>query len=413
MQRRTNGRNACAIWILRGDEMQRRLTWLGLPFLALLVGLAPVAAQAQVNELPPAGAPQTQKPKQKQSTPPKSQGSAGPKHLDSELLNQGDYVWEYGYPGDCCPTQCCPTECCDDGCCPGLFVFGAGYLALRREYDNAPLFDDGCCTTLVTDNDLDCGYKSGFEVFGRVAIGALCAGGCGSSCCDTSCCDSCCDTDSCCSTGGGGGLAGCLEGLWAEVRYWQVDSFDCDLATNFFNSEQFFSYAARIYNTEINLLTGGDSWYRFLGGFRYIRYEEDTTFTEVGLSDSARTDNDLWGLQLGTEIDLYRNNTFGPLAFRGFCKGGIFAANSGSQLASTFNASSANVRKDREAWLVEAGLIGGFQPCCWLSLDFGYRVLWLDGIALAGEQYATFADPSVVSGGVLLHGFSGGATLMW
>ncbi len=324
--------------------------------------------------------------------------SSDPTQSHEDLRYHDNY---FDYRDPCCPTNCCPSICCES---PSAFSFSGGFLALRREYESAPLHESQAGDILVTSADLESDYAPGFEVAGRMNLGALGAGGGGSSCCATSCCQS-----SCCSTGCGGGGCG---GLLAEVRYWQVDSFDADLSTEFENTAQAFSYSTRIYNFEANLLLGADSPIRLLGGIRYIRLEEDTSAAEAGIGAIFRTSNDLYGLQLGAEADLYQNNSFGPLALRGFCKAGIYAANSNA--AFDCGCLAVDTRKDREAYVVETGLTAGFQPVDWLSLDAGYRVVWLDGVALAGEQFsALVSDPAIISGGLLLHGFNAGLTVMW
>jgi hypothetical protein len=80
---------------------------------------------------------------------------------------------------------------------------------------------------------------------------------------------------------------------------------------------------------------------------------------------------------------------------------------------SVFDLTRQNVKTTHTAALGEIGLMGIFQVTNNLSARLGYQAMWIDGIAIAGDQVENFnplaTNPKPYMGGTLFyHGASAG-----
>jgi len=293
-------------------------------------------------------------------------------------------------------------------------------------------FDNGTIgNRLLGGDDFDLGYASGWEVsmlrlptaMGGGALGCGSACGCGQ---PVGCGDCCC------------GAAGAGAGCGMELRYFQLEGWD-DTRTLVLDDDDTLGginpiqigrdataavrYDSDLYNAEINLLRAAiRPGVYLIGGFRYVRLEETlgARLTDVGDTDVASfgydLENDLYGGQLGALIDLGQR---GPLTVRAFGKAGIYGVDSDSDFGLDSDIDIASRSSDSGvAFVGELGLTGGYALTNNLSIESGYRLLWIDGVALATEQvdstnFQNGAYNLNNDGDVFYHGVTASAVYRW
>ncbi|MGD0383276.1 MAG: BBP7 family outer membrane beta-barrel protein [Thermoguttaceae bacterium] len=169
-----------------------------------------------------------------------------------------------------------------------------------------------------------------------------------------------------------------------------------------------YYYISRLHSMEINLRH--PIWERLdvLMGFRYVELHEvfsSTVNDTVYLEDNV--DNHLYGGQIGMNFAFV--NTC-RCSIEGVIKAGVYGNSSDitmkvrdrTRLGDTINHTAA---------LAEIGLMGIFQVTERLAARLGYQAMWLDGIAIAGDQVENLntADPKPYMGGTLFyHGATAG-----
>jgi len=180
-------------------------------------------------------------------------------------------------------------------------------------------------------------------------------------------------------------------------------------------------YTSEFHNFEIN------GWHRvsdrlaLLAGFRYAELDEQFQITladtVIPFTYDARTWNRLYGFQLGGKAALWDRG--GPFTVEGIGKAGICgnAAEQGSTFPIGFTSVPANDSKTTAAFMGEIGLTAAFRLGEHLSLRGGYRLLWMDGVALATDQVAAsdFFNNSGIdaSGDAFYHGAFAGLQCQW
>ncbi len=259
----------------------------------------------------------------------------------------------------------------------------------REYYRNTPIVsDDLSGQTLLSAGDFEGYFDPGFEVSGRLSR--------------------------------------------VEVRYFQLSNdVDSYIATTGVSNiaglpvtagDLRFNYDTDLYNGEINLLFCDPcAPIRLSGGFRYLRLNEQLNIhvpvpPPMGLT---KTRNDLYGLQLGVDVNL-PNPQDSPLSFSVFCKGGIFYGDTRSTTIAVPgpNQLSLSDSSDRASFVGEVGAKGHLNLTSWLSLDAGYQILFINGVALAGDQgpgvnVATTPTLSMRTGDLFYHGLTTSATVRW
>jgi len=228
--------------------------------------------------------------------------------------------------------------------------------------------------------------------------------------------------------------------------YSAISNFGNQPAGGFLQTDQSafqrIDYSSDLNNVELNWR---QHWmqpnYRLQGswmaGVRYVRLREDLLYaTRVNahtdpitslprgpalMDYSVRTTNHLVGFQLGG--DLFASLLPGLLV-GGDLKAGIYGNH--ARQNTTISATNLNpaVREkvtDNDVSLVaEAGASVVYQITPWLSLKGGYELLYLDGVALAPENFnanAPFGGPRSTfvndNGNVFYHGFTAGLEWIW
>jgi hypothetical protein len=153
-----------------------------------------------------------------------------------------------------------------------------------------------------------------------------------------------------------------------------------------------FDYYSRIYNAELNARYCFGDRLTFLAGFRWIDLHEDFTGASVytgGITSQfldINVANHLYGGQIGLDVSLLPCK--GPFRIDGVLKAGVFGNYSdqtvlvGSQIYGD--------KRDHTAFVGELNLLAVYEITPQLLLRGGYQVMWLEGVALAGDQPATF-----------------------
>ncbi len=162
------------------------------------------------------------------------------------------------------------------------------------------------------------------------------------------------------------------------------------------------------------------SW---LVGVRYLRLREDmiyATETNEGSMDyRLKTDNDLVGAQLGTELYLCLTPRF---KVGGEIEAGVYGTHSNQR--TNVDCTSCAPLKERNsendvAFIGEAGVMALFRVTPRLTARAGYQVLFIDGVALAVDNFNTVSPFSArdsfldTTGNVTYHGAAAGFEWTW
>lgn len=288
--------------------------------------------------------------------------------------------------------SCC-EPCCGEAHRPWIELSG-GYLCMAREFShNTPLVRSAVTgNPVVTMGDFEGHYESGYELRLRHSSTEL--------------------RFFQLSNGGG---ATAPASVANQVTYQGDDYF----------STLVLDYETDLYNVEINQMLSDDpsSPIQFSAGLRYMRLNEDITASFPGFTGEiyTQTRNDLFGVQLGADIDVLRSLDL-PFSLICFGKAGVFYSD--NRLASFPNAAGAvtlgrtSDSTSQAAFVGELGLKTQANVTDWLTLDAGYQLLFVDGVALAGEQPRGIdmqplqpATSNISTGDVLYHGLTVSATI--
>lgn len=171
------------------------------------------------------------------------------------------------------------------------------------------------------------------------------------------------------------------------------------------------NYASKLHNAEINASRQYCDWVKLSAGFRYLELNErmfaELTNAAIPFDYAETTSNHLYGAQLGIDGMMWRRDSLG---FSVVGKAGIFGNHSAHNAAvntgvATLTASGSD---DRTAFVGELGFIGNAKLTECLAVRAGYRLLWIDGVAVATDQLgATDFNTGVGfdgSGDVFYHG---------
>ena len=177
-------------------------------------------------------------------------------------------------------------------------------------------------------------------------------------------------------------------------------------------------YSSRFRGVELNHKREFGSRFTGIAGIRYVQLSESFNINSDGGSFTSKIDNELYGLQLGGDLELFH---IGRVEFAATVKGGAYL-NHGHITASNVRSSSGQFARyvDNEDDLAVVGetMIGAFIPMGpKANLRIGYQMFYLDGIGLAPDQSATYSlfaqRGTMDSTDVWYHGGYAGLELFW
>lgn len=188
--------------------------------------------------------------------------------------------------------------------------------------------------------------------------------------------------------------------------------------------------ASSLQSFELNRRLPTDGRVQWLAGFRWFQWNESLGLGGVTSSGdqfgiATRTNNDLYGMQVGLDSILWR--TGGRFWIEGLGKAGLFYNRSGqftSFVSSVDDPASiaGGTSTSRAAFVGELGLTGVWQVNDWLALRTGWVAFWLSGLALApnqlDQQCLICEDEPVTQatdtgGGVFINGLTLGLEARW
>jgi hypothetical protein len=199
---------------------------------------------------------------------------------------------------------------------------------------------------------------------------------------------------------------------------------------------QSISYNSELHNAELNLMQrypmrhGKQELWLFAGA-RYVKVDEDFQFQTLSqINDpvfgrasslsTVHTDNDLVGFQLGGMVNHFIT---GRVRVSADARSGLmvnFNEQRSDVSTNLFSLGGDLVRDESLALVADAGVSLTWDICCWLSLTGGYRVFYLDGIALAPNNFNPVLPGSGVrtpslnnDGSILYHGATAGLEVRW
>ncbi len=162
-------------------------------------------------------------------------------------------------------------------------------------------------------------------------------------------------------------------------------------------------YDSELHSGELNYCLDESPGQTWIIGFRYLNIGEefhadyDFATLPIEVDNILEVDNNLYGLQVGAEADLF-SDWMGACRLIGFVKAGVYGAQSNYDYSYTqppvFDLQGSNDDTDI-AFVGEAGLTLNRSIGYNTSLLLGYRLLWIDGVALAAEQIDNTSDSLV------------------
>lgn len=163
------------------------------------------------------------------------------------------------------------------------------------------------------------------------------------------------------------------------------------------------SIASKLYSFELNMNHEVTDNIEAIAGFRYVRLKDnlnlnipdaETSLFNIPVPTSLQSEasNDLFGGQIGARARLWNASRF---SLTTDFKGGIYGngARQGSSITTTLPivgdlVAFSNDRNDTVAFVGEWTLQGNYRLTDRWSVDLGYQLLWIDGVAVGTEQLA-------------------------
>lgn len=174
-------------------------------------------------------------------------------------------------------------------------------------------------------------------------------------------------------------------------------------------------------NFELNGRRQVNDWMTLLVGFRYLeldeRFQAELTAAELPFTYETVTRNRLYGAQFGGQALLWGG--CGPLSVEGVGKAGIYGnrAAQDSAFGTGVVTLPAQGARGTTAFVGEVGLSASYGFTERFSVRGGYRLLWVDGVALATDQLAAsdflFASGINATGDAFYHGAFVGLQYGW
>ncbi|MCA9121135.1 MAG: hypothetical protein H6822_17415 [Planctomycetaceae bacterium] len=209
----------------------------------------------------------------------------------------------------------------------------------------------------------------------------------------------------------------CTETYSLNARFFAIDDWTVNTTATTTNGAWLYGHASPgstlitgidsifgsdLYSAELNLVHRHNEWLDLMAGFRWLSINENLNieFTE-GMNPYAEyegfANNDLYGFQGGAAVNFIDHG--GPFTLDGVFKAGIYGNDVGYD-GQYVNGTMTQVRNSstRVAFAGEIGIMASLLLTDCISVSAGYQLLWVDGLALLGEQFAAI-DWATQSGG--------------
>ena len=177
-------------------------------------------------------------------------------------------------------------------------------------------------------------------------------------------------------------------------------------------------YSSRFRGIELNKKREFGSRLTGIAGIRYVQLSESFNINSDGGSFTSKTDNELYGFQLGGDLDLFH---IGRVEFGATVKGGAYwnhAHVTASNVRSSSGQFARYVDNEDDFAFVGETMIGAFVPMGpQANLRIGYQMFYLNGIGLGPDQSDTYSlfdqSGTLASSDVWFHGGYVGLEMFW
>jgi hypothetical protein len=165
-----------------------------------------------------------------------------------------------------------------------------------------------------------------------------------------------------------------------------------------------YRYVSQLRSTEIN--ARHPIWERLsvLMGFRYMELHEELASSVNGVEVlDANVDNHMYGGQIGMNVAFVSTCR---LSIEGVMKVGVLG-NYSDLTMSVIDSARLGDKRTHTSVMGEIGMMGIFQVTNQLAMRGGYQAMWLDGIAIAGDQVENVTPSSAkpyIGGTLFYHG---------
>lgn len=187
---------------------------------------------------------------------------------------------------------------------------------------------------------------------------------------------------------------------------------------------------SQLQSFELNRRIPTDGRIQWLAGFRWFQWNDSLGLDGLtGLGDAlgidTRTNNDLYGMQVGVDTILLRPGS--RFWVEGLGKAGVYYNRSAQFTSFTSTVPdppsiSGGTWTSRAAFVGELGVTGVWQVTDWLAVRTGWVAFWLDGLALAPNQLdeqclicenEPIRQTTNTAGGVFVNGLTLGIEARW
>jgi hypothetical protein len=146
-------------------------------------------------------------------------------------------------------------------------------------------------------------------------------------------------------------------------------------------------YSSELHSTEINAWRQVTPGLSLLAGFRWVEFSDTLRVNISTPATFTRWDenNHLYGGQLGGKLSMFSPGS--PLQFDAIAKAGVCGNVADTEFTSTIVAGDQSTGSGA-AFVGEVNLSLAYQVTQHLTARAGYMVMWIDGVALAGETAA-------------------------
>ncbi|MCW5697462.1 MAG: hypothetical protein KIS96_12115 [Bauldia sp.] len=203
---------------------------------------------------------------------------------------------------------------------------------------------------------------------------------------------------------------------WIDVRHFSVQGWHADyLLDDGFGTVFDGSYDAGLYSTEINLRTQRSDRFAYLVGFRWIELHEqiNNELSAIGFAFATSTGAHLYGGQVGVDAVLW---SAGRFSVEGSAKAGVYWTHNQGHYTNTVGFDQTATERS-VAFVGDLGVAGVYQATERVGVRAGYQLLWINNVALAGNQLQFSVVPPPLpldtNGSVFAHGASLGIEINW